>query len=183
VANQHRGQTPFRALGREMYLVYGVRELSEAWTALGFRRADPLAPPVAEERDDPVIDRKTGDPVKDEAGLPKFVRRRLLLDAGGRQARAQEAFDTVFTNPDIPARRTCLRIGLKRWQADAGVLLAEKDFEQIEDELGLEGLSALHIATWINASRVPPAESGQSSEGRDPNAPSAEPASSTSRTS
>lgn len=183
MANEHRGQTPLRALGREMYLVYGVRELAEAWTSLGFRRVDPLAPPVAEERDDPVLDQKTGDPIKDEAGLPKFVRRRLLLDAGTRQARTQEAFDAVFTNPDIPARRTCLRIGLKRWQAETKVALTPEDFEQIEDELGLEGLSALHIAAWINASRVPPAEGEPSTEGRDPNAPSAESASSTSRTS
>jgi hypothetical protein len=175
VANQHRGQTPFRALGREMYLVYGVRELAEAWSALGFRRPDPLAPPVVEDRDEPVLDPKTGDPVFDELGLQKFVRKRAYLDAAGRQQRVQEAFDACFSNPEIPARRTCIKIGLQRWEQAAG-RLTEDEFERLCDELGLEGLSALHVASFINAVRVPPQE-GQS-EGRDPNAPSAGPASS-----
>lgn len=180
MANQHRGQTPFRALGREMFLVYQTRELAEAWSALGFRRADPLAPPVAEERDEPVLDKRTGDPVIDEAGLPTFRRRRVLLDAAGRQQRIQDAFDAVFTNPDIPARRTCLRIGLARWEREAGHRLTDDEFEQVCDELGLEGLSALHFAAFINATR---AEVGEQTEGRDPNAPGAGPASSTSSTS
>lgn len=181
MANQHRGQTPFRALGREMYLVYGTRELAEAWQALGFRRADPLAPPVVEDRDEPVRDRDTGDPVLDEAGLPRFVRRRAFLDAAGRQQRAQEAFDAVFSNPDIPARRTCLKIGLQRWEKEAGAKLTEDEFEDACDELGIEGLSSLHVAAFINAVRVPPVDG--EAEGRDPNAPSAGPAFSTSSTS
>lgn len=201
MANQYRGQTPFRALGREMYVVYMTKELAEAWSALGFRRADPLAPPVAEERDEPVRDTKTGDPVYDaligpdgqpvtdpETGevvadrdRPRFVRRRVLLDAAGRQQRMQDAFDAVFTNPDIPARRTCIRIGLQRWEQEVGQKLTADEFEQLCDELGLEGLSALHVAAFINATRVPPLK--ESGSGRDPNASSAAPASSTSSTS
>jgi hypothetical protein len=157
-----------------MYLVYGTRELAEAWSALGFRRPDPLAPPVVEEWDEPL----RGEP--DEQGLPRFVRRRGLVDAATRQQRAQEAFDAVFTNPDIPARRSCLRIGLQRWEKEAGVKLSDDDFERLCDDLGFEGLSSLHIAAYINAIRVPPAEGG---EDRDPNAPSAGPASSTLSTS
>lgn len=182
MANQHRGQTPFRALGRDMYLVYGTRELAEAWSALGFRRADPLAPQLVEDRDEPVRDGATGDPVLDEAGLPRFVRRRAFLDAAARQQRVQEAFDACFSNPEIPARRTCVRIGLQRWEKEAGARLPDDEFERMCDELGLDGLSALHVAAFINAVRVPPVEGAQS-EGRDPNAPSAGPASSTSSTS
>lgn len=180
MANQHRGQTPFRAIGREMYVVYGTRELAEAWAALGFRRPDPLAPALVEDRDEPVRDAATDDPVMDEQGLPRFVRRRAFLDAAGRQQRVQEAFDACFSNPEIPARRTCIRIGLQRWEKEAGAKLSDDDFERVCDELGLDGLSALHVAAFINAVRVPPVEK---TEGRDPNAPSAGPASSTSSTS
>jgi hypothetical protein len=180
VANQYRGQTAFRALGRELYLVYGTRELSEAWTALGFRRPDPLAPSIVEDQDVPVRDAATGDPVLDAQGLPQFVRRRAFLDAAGRQQRVQEAFDACFSNPEIPARRTCLRIGLQRWEKETGTKLTDDEFERLCDELGIEGLSALHVAAFINAVRVPPVEGA---EGRDPNAPSAVPASSTSSTS
>jgi hypothetical protein len=183
VANQYRGQTPFRALGREMFLVYGVRELAEAWSALGFRRPDPLAPPVVEERDEPLVDGRTGDPVLDEQGLPTFRRRRVYLDAAGRQQRVQDAFDAAFTNPTIPDRRICVRLGLGRWEKAAGVRLSEDEFEQLCDELGLEGLSALHIAGFINATRAPRAEGGRAEEGPDPNAPGAAAASSTSSTS
>lgn len=181
MANQYRGQTPFRALGREMFLVYGVRELAEAWSALGFRRPDPLAPPLAEERDEPLVDGRTGDPVLDEQGLPKFRRRRVYLDAAGRQQRIQDAFDAAFTNPTIPDRRTCVRIGLARWEKAAGSRLTEDEFEALCDELGLEGLSALHMAGFINATRAPRVEGA--AEGPDPNAQGAAPASSTSSTS
>jgi len=180
VANQHRGQTPFRALGREMYLVYGVRELAEAWSALGFRRPDPYAPPLVEDRDEPMRDPETDDPMLDEQGLPRFLRRRVYLDAAGRQQRVQEAFDACFSNPEIPARRTCIRIGLQRWEKEAGAPLTENEFELLCDDLGLEGLTALHVATFINAVRVPPME-GTQSESRDPK-PSAVPASSMSST-
>ncbi len=169
MANQHRGQTGFRALGREMYLVYGTREIAEAWSALGFRRADPLAPPLAEERDEPALDKTTGNPLVDETG-PVFVRRRVLLDAATRQERVQEAFDAVFTNPEVPARRTCVRIGLRRWEREVGQPLSDEEFERLCDELGLGGLSALHVAAWINACRVPPAEESpaEAGEGRSP---------------
>ena len=180
MANQHRGQTPFRALGLEAYVVFGTRELEKCWTALGFRRPDPLAPSLVEDRDELVRDKATGDPVLDEAGLPQFVRRRAFLDAAGRQQRVQEAFDACFSNPDIPARRTCLRIGIDRWERERGSKLTDDEFERLCDELGIEGLSALHVAAFINAVRVPPVEGA---EGRDPNAPSAGPASSTSSTS
>ncbi len=181
MANQHRGQTGFRALDREMYLVYGTSEIAEAWSALGFRRADPLAPPMAEERDEPALDRATGNPLHDEAG-PVFVRKRVLLDAATRQERIQEAFDAAFTNPEVPARRTCVRIGLRRWEKEVGQPLSDEDFERLCDELGLEGLSALHVAAWINACRVLPAKepATEAGEGRSPKGITA---SSTSRTS
>lgn len=182
MANQHRGQTAFRALGREIYIVYGTREIAEVWSALGFRRADPLAPPVMEERDEPASDPKTGLAIRDEAGLPVFVRRRVLLDAAERQMRIQEAFDAVFTNPDVPARRTCIRIGLRRWEKEAGQPLTEEQFEELCDELGLEGLNALHVAAWINACRVPPPTDATavSGEARDPKGSAASSTSSTS---
>jgi hypothetical protein len=182
MANTYRGQTPFKALGREPYIVYGTREIAEAWTALGFRRPDPLAPPMVEDRDEPMRDRATGDPVLDEQGLQRFVRTRAYLDAAGRQQRVQEAFDACFSNPDVPARRTCIRIGLQRWEKEVGKRLTDDEFEQLCDELGVEGLAALHVGAFINAVRTPPVE-GTKPEGRDPNAPSAEPASSTSSTS
>lgn len=172
MANQYRGQTPFRALGREMFVVYGLQEIAEAWSVLGFRRPDPLAPPLAEERDEPVYDGRTGDPVTDEQGLPVFRRRRVLLDAAARQQRVQEAFDAAFTNPDVPARIACLRIGLRRWEKAAGHTLTPEEFQSLLDELGAEGIGALHITALINATRGPaqPAEEGG---GGDPNAPSA----------
>lgn len=178
--NPHRGQTPFRALDREMYLVYGTRELAEAWSALGFRRPDPYGAPIAEERDEPVRDPSTGAQLLDEQGLGRFTRKRVLVDAADRQQRVQEAFDACFTNPEIPARRTCLRIGLGRWERETGARLTDDEFERLCDELGLEGMSALHIAAFVNAVRVPPVEGA---EDRDPNARSAGPASSTSSTS
>jgi hypothetical protein len=162
-----------------MYLVYGTRELAEAWSALGFRRPDPMAPPVAEEWDEPLHD-STGAPTLDEQGLPRFVRRRGLVDVATRQQRVQEAFDACFTNPEIPARRTCVRVGLQRWEKEVGAKLSGDEFEALCDELGLDGLSSLHIATFVNSIRVPPAEGG---EGADPNAPSAVAASSTSSAS
>lgn len=180
MANQHRGQTPFRALGREMFVVFGLQEIAEAWSALGFRRPDPLAPPLAEERDEPVYDGRTGDPTVDEQGLPVFRRRRVLLDAAARQQRVQEAFDATFTNPDVPARIACLRIGLRRWEKEAGHALTPVEFQTVCDELGVEGLAALHVAALINATRGAPAS--DEGGGGDPNAPSAAPASSTSTT-
>lgn len=180
MANQYRGQTPFRALGREMFVVYGLQEIAEAWSALGFRRPDPLAPPVAEERDEPLFDGRTGDPLIDEQGLPVFRRRRVLLDAAARQQRVQESFDACFTNPDVPARIACLRIGLRRWEKTSGHTLTADEFQALCDELGAEGLGALHISALINATRSGPAT--EEGGGGDPNAPSAVPASSTSTT-
>ncbi len=47
MANPNRGEVAFTALGREMFVQYGTREIAEAQAALGFHRPDPQQPNVA----------------------------------------------------------------------------------------------------------------------------------------
>lgn len=159
--NEHRGEVTFRALGRELFLVYGTREIAEAWSALGFRRPDPLQPVAFEEVDG----------------------RRAKVGFPERYQRTKDAFDIVFTNPDPEALRKILRIGLGRCERASGAKMSDGDFELLCDELGMAGLGALHVATYINALQSTPGADDGAAEDSDPNAQSAAPASSTSSTS
>ncbi len=190
--NAHRGETVFRALGREMFLVYGTREIAEAWTALGFRRPDPLAPATHEDVSvEEVYEEEPGKTAK------RVVVRRVLVDFAARYERIKDAFDTVFLNPDPEALRKCIAIGLRRclasnpetvlleggrWEKRSG--LSDQQFDELCEQLTYSGLHALHVSTYLNCLRATPqADEGDEAGGRDPNAPGAVSASSTSSTS
>jgi len=158
--NEHRGEISFGALGRELFVVYGTREIAEAWSALGFRRPDPFQPVAFEEVDG----------------------RRVRIGFAERYQRVKDAFDAVFINPDPEALRKCIRCALGRWERQGGTKLSDVEFEQLCDEQGLAGLAKLHFTTYLSALKSSPVE-GESAEDSDPNAPSAAPVSLTSSTS
>lgn len=174
--NAHRGETPFRALGRDMFLVYGMEEIARMQAALGFRRPDPQLPvtievvPVSERLKDGtlvvVLDEDTGEPQT----------RRVVVDYAERHDRTIRAFDAAFMAPRVDDLVRCVRIGLRRWERTQPVPLSEHEFETLCDELGQVGLAELHARATLNGMRVP-ALSG--SEDQDPNVPRAASASST----
>jgi len=143
VANLIRGEVPFRALGRELFIQYGTREIAEAQTALGFHRPDPYQPDVVEEVDEAVEEK--GKPKVDKAGLQVFCRRRLLIDAGERQRRMLAAFEACLMNPDPEAALVFFRIGLGPWQRQSGTHLSEEGFQDIVRALGLAEIKLLHF--------------------------------------
>jgi hypothetical protein len=142
--NLVRGEVPFSAAGRELFLAYGTREIAEAQAALGFRRPDPFQPDVAEEIDSPVED-KPGEPKLDASGLPVFRRLRVLVDAGERQRRMLAAFEAVLMNPDPEGLLTFIRIGLRPWERHNGAKLSDEGFHGIVQALGLVRLKMLHF--------------------------------------
>ncbi|KKK76434.1 hypothetical protein LCGC14_2863660, partial [marine sediment metagenome] len=82
MANPNRGEVAFTALGREMFVQYGTREIAEAQAALGFHRPDPQQPNVAEDVDVPVYaDAAQEKPKLDGRQRPVFRRQRVLIDA------------------------------------------------------------------------------------------------------
>lgn len=149
MANLVRGEVPFVAAGREMFLAYGTREIAEAQAALGFRRPDPFQPDVAEEIDSPVFEPATTEgrpptPKLDAAGLPVFRRVRTLVDAAERQRRMLAAFEATLMQPDPEGLLTFFRIGLRRWERQSGTKLSEEAFQQAVDRLGLVKLRTMH---------------------------------------
>jgi hypothetical protein len=175
MANHHRGETSFRAGGRECFVVYGTREIAEIQTALGFRRPNPFEPPTYED----VQEEQTRE-LEPGKTVTEIVTKRIRVDYAERYRRVQDAFDGLWLNcfKDPGALRVCVRAGLQRWAAQAceGGKLTDEIFDAIADDLGLEGLAAVHAAAWMNASPDRPA----GGEDSDPNPQSAESASSTS---
>lgn len=173
--NAHRGETPFRALGRDMFLVYGMEEIARMQAALGFRRPDPQLPttietvPLSRRLEDGSLGAVLG-----EDGQP--ATRRVIVDYAERHERTIRAFDAAFMAPRIDDLIRCVRIGLRRWERTQPAPLTEEEFEMLCDELGQVGLAELHAQATLNGMRVP-ALSG--AEGQDPNAPGAASASST----
>lgn len=147
MANIIRGEVPFRASGRDMFVQYGTRELAEAQTALGFRRPDPHQPDVVEETDQPVeeLGEDGQSRVKrDEAGVV-YRKTRILVDAAVRQRRMIAAFEACWMQPDPEAALTCFRIGLRPWERKNGARLSDEQFEAITRSLGLAKVHLLHL--------------------------------------
>lgn len=109
MANLLRGEVPFTALGCEMFVQYGTRELAEAQTALGFRRPDPQQPDLAEAVDE----------VVEKDGVRTVQRLTVVVDAAMRQARMIKAFEACLMNPDPEAALIFFRIGLRPWERAA----------------------------------------------------------------
>ena len=145
-----RGQVPFSASGRDLFLCYGTREFAEAQTALGFRRPDPQLPDLAEEVDTPLEevvgegkDRRLG-PKRDAAGLPMFRRDRVLVDHAERQRRMIAGFEAVLMNPDLEAMLVFFRIGLRSWERSANAKLSDEQFQEIVAAVGLVRMKEAH---------------------------------------
>jgi len=144
MANLVRGEVPFSAGGRDLFLAYGTREIAEVQAALGFRRPDPFQPDVAEEVDTPVEERPGVQKV-DAGGLPVFRRLRVLVDASERQRRMLAAFEAALMNPDPEALLTFIRVGLRPWERQSGAKLSDEAFHAITQALGLVQLKTLHF--------------------------------------
>lgn len=178
MANEHRGETPFVALGREMYVVYRTPELAAMRSALGFGRPDPLAAPRVEEIE-------VEEEREVEAGKwEKFaVKKRQVIGFAERQARLLAAFEATFMSPGPDDLMVMLREGLRPWEQVAGVKLSDEEFRRMVGELGFAGAQNLHLRAVGAALGVGQDEKPKTSEEGDPNGASAAGASSTSSTS
>lgn len=147
MANIIRGEVPFRAAGRDLFVCYGTREVAEVQTALGFRRPSPHQPDVAEEVDEPVEELGADGQRKPKTDALGVVYRkvRVLVDAAVRQRRMIDAFQAVWMQPDPDAALVCFRVGLQRWERQHGVKLSEQDFGAIVQALGLARIHLLHM--------------------------------------
>lgn len=142
MANLIRGEVPFKASGRQLFVCYGTREIAEIQAALGFRRPDPFQPDVVEEEDVPV--EEDGQPKLDKEGLQVFARRRTLVGAAERQRRMLAAFEACWMNPDPEAALVCFRIGLHPWERQSGTKLSDEAFHEIVRKIGLVRMKKLH---------------------------------------
>lgn len=196
MANQHRGETPFRALGREMYLVYRTQEIAAMQAALGFGRQDPLAAPTTESV--PVLNLRKNDAGElehvldvdgrriaalEDDGRPRM--RTVVVDLRERRRRQIEAFDVAMQSPTAGELLTLVRCGLAPYEAKAGKLKPE-EWDQLVEELGYVGLGELHQVALANSYRasLPASDGDEEAEAgppgsADPNAASPAPASQT----
>ncbi len=196
--NTYRGQTPFRALGREMFLVYRTQEIAAMQAALGFCRPEPLTfKPETEEV--PALNLKRDeagkllDPpqhVLDADGLRlaaldadgKPLMRIVIVDAQEIHKRKIAAFDACLQRPLIKDLPLFIRCGLALWERDNGAF-AKGEFDQLLEEIGFLGLADLHQKALFNGYHVavPEDESrgDDDEEDDDPNAGSPAPASRT----
>jgi hypothetical protein len=151
VANLFRGEVPFKAAGRDLFVCYGTPELAEIQTALGFRRPDPFQPDRVEEVDEPILERaKVGEKwverqKLDEQQLPAFRRTRVLVDHAERQRRMLAAFEAVWMQPDPEAALVIFRISLKAWERRVVTKLLDSEFAQIVRALGVTRINLLHM--------------------------------------
>ncbi len=142
MANLIRGEVPFRASGRDLFVQYGTREIAEIQAALGFRRPDPFQPDVVQEVD--IAVEEGGKPKVDELG-EVFRRRRILVDASERQRRMVAAFEACWMNPDPEAAVVFFRYGLRPWERQSGAKLTEEAFHEIVRAVGLTQMKTLHF--------------------------------------
>ena len=172
--NEHRGETPFRALGREMFVVYRTPELAAMRHALGFGRPDPLAPPRWEEIDDEEKVEVPGEPGK---WITRSKKTRKLIGFAERNQRLLEAFEATFLNPGIDDVVVMIREGLREWERRSQSVLSADEFRELTIELRPQGLQTLHIRAVGNSLGSGDSR-GESGPGDgDPNAQSAAPAS------
>ncbi len=170
MANLNRGEVPFRASGRELFIQYGTREIAEAQTALGFHRPDPYQRDVVEESDEAV--QENGKPKLDKTGQQVFRRRRVLVDATERQRRMLAAFEACLMNPDPEAAMTFFRVGLGPWCRQTGVRLSDEGFWDIVKALGLTEINLLHFRA-ITYGAYLKGETEEEGEGKAASGPSA----------
>ncbi len=163
MANLIRGEVPFRAAGRELFLQYGTREIAEVQAALGFRRPDPFQADVVEEVD--VAVEEGGKPKVDELG-EVFRRRRLLVDASERQRRMVAAFEACWMDPDPEAAVVFLRYGLRPWERQSGAKLTEEAFHEIVRAIGLARMKTLHFQAIAFGIYLKGEEDGGESRGK-----------------
>lgn len=147
MANIIRGEVPFRAAGRDMFVCYGTRELAEAQTALGFRRPNPHQPDLVEEVDQPVeeLGEDGQSRLKQDAAGVVYRRTRVLVDAAMRQRRMIDHFEACWMRPDPEAALICFRVGLRPWERRTGTRLTEEQFDAITRQLGLAKIHLLHM--------------------------------------
>lgn len=164
MANLIRGEVPFRAAGRDLFVYYGTREIAEVQAALGFRRPDPFQPDVVEEVD--VAVEEDGTPKLDAAGLPTFKRTRVLVDATERQRRMLAAFEAAWMNPDPEAALVCFRVGLKAWERQSGARLTDEAFHEVVRGAGLAQMKTLHYSAIVHGSYLKGEEDGGEGGGK-----------------
>lgn len=177
--NEHRGDVPFRALGRELFLAYRTSGLAKMQSALGFRRPDPLAAPTWEE----IVTEEELEDVTDPGKWVKTaVTKRQLIGFTERQARILSAFEAVFLNPGPGDLLVMVRIGLEPWEKQTGTKLTDEEFENLAIEFGQVGLRDLHFRT-VGAALGGGEEGKPAAGDDDPNGESAAAVSSTSTVS
>lgn len=145
MANLLRGQVPFKALDRDLYIQYTTTAIAEVQAALGFRRPDPLQPDVLQEVDEQqFLDLARTKPKLDNEGRPVYVRRPVLLNANERQRRMVDAFEACLIHPDPAAAVVFFRAGLKPWLATQVRALPDGFVADVIDALGLQRIQLLH---------------------------------------
>ena len=164
MANLLKGEVPFKAADRDMFVRYGTPEIAEIQAALGYRRPDPFQPDIVEEID--VAVEEKGRPKLDDAGLAVFKRERLLVDASERQRRMMRAFEACWMDPDPEALLVFFRAGLKSWERLSGTALTKDAFREIVDALGLARLKILHIQAITFGCYLQGAEDGGEGAGK-----------------
>jgi hypothetical protein len=182
MSNPYRGETPFQALGREMFLAYRTPELAAMQQALGFAQPDPLVRSYAEQLPAlNLITTKAGVEHATDAdgrllaalnsdGSPRL--RTVIVDVRERRRRIIEGFDAALLQPTADELLKMVRCGLAPWESKNAKLTAA-EFDELVLELGFIGLSELHQKTLANSYRVMLPES-QDDSGGDPNAQSPE---------
>jgi hypothetical protein len=146
--NMNRGEVPFRAAARDLFVCYETPEIAAIQAALGFRRPDPFQPDVVEEVDEPVTEKDAKGfpkPKLDEKGLAVFRRTRILVDAAERQRRMIAAFEAMWMQPDPEAALVIFRIGLRPWERQSATKLSDDAFLEIARALGLARINLLHM--------------------------------------
>ena len=133
MANLLRGEVPFSAAGRDLFLQYKTREVAEIQAALGFRRPDPFQPDTVED---------VGVVLSTDPEM--LGTRQMIIDADERQRRMVAAFEAAWMNPDPQAALVCFRIGLQPWERQTGTKLTDAAFHEIVDAVGLATLKLLN---------------------------------------
>ncbi len=179
MANTYRGETPFRALGRDLFIAYRTPEIGAIQRALGY--CEPPGQPARVTTEQvPALNLTAGtrEHVADEDGRMLAAlnedgtvkMRTVIVDSAERRRRFIEAFDAALLHPSADELTTMVRCGLAPWEHDNGRLSPE-EWARLVEELGFAGLQLLHSSAVAAAYRVMlPAAEKEEPKDDDPNA-------------